>query len=397
MMRIASLLLAAIIAFTVTVATGLAQQGSGVLTPGQSQSTAPRAFLPPAAAKPNAAPAAEQGVTGRLYAWVTSLQGEYNQRLARAVRELRTGNPLLATLAIAGLSFMYGVLHAVGPGHGKAVISSYVLANERTVRRGIALSFLAAVFQAIAALVLVFVLVGVLNATGVTRKATEAWLETVSWGLVAAIGAWLFISQVRKLWPRKVAGHTHELHDHAHGHSHTGNAATDSAACCGHDHHDAHDGKRPEGGHADGHRHLAHDHSAHAHDHADCCGHAHMPDPRQLEGKWSWRKALPIALAIGIRPCTGAIAVLVFAISQGLLWAGVFATFAMALGTAITVSALAVIAVGSRDLAAWFGGEDSGWGRRVRVAAALCGSLAVMVLGAMLFIGSLSPNSASIF
>ncbi len=122
-----------------------------------------------------------------------------------------------------------------------------------------------------------------------------------------------------------------------------------------------------------------------------------MPDPKQLEGPWSWKKALPLALAIGIRPCTGAIAVLIFAISQGLVWAGVFATFAMALGTAITVSALAVIAVGSRDLAAWFGGGDSGWGGYVRAAAGVCGSLAVMVLGLLLFIGSLTPNSSNLF
>ena len=63
-----------------------------------------------------------------------------------------------------------------------------------------------------------------------------------------------------------------------------------------------------------------------------------------------------LAAAVGIRPCTGAILVLVFAIGQGLAWAGVFATFAMALGTAITVSALAAIAIGSRELAARFGG-----------------------------------------
>ena len=120
-----------------------------------------------------------------------------------------------------------------------------------------------------------------------------------------------------------------------------------------------------------------------------------MPDPRQLEGDWSWSKALGLALAVGIRPCTGAIFVLGFALSQGLLWAGVFATFAMAFGTAITVSALAALAVGSRELATRFGGAgNSRWAGGVRTVAGLGGSLAVLVFGLMLFVGSLGPQGA---
>ena len=117
-----------------------------------------------------------------------------------------------------------------------------------------------------------------------------------------------------------------------------------------------------------------------------------MPDPRQLEGEWSWRKALPIALAVGVRPCTGAILVLVFAIGQGLMWAGVFATFAMALGTAITVSALAALAVGSRELAMRLGNRHIG-SERVRIAAGIGGSAAVMLLGALFFVGSLNGGA----
>jgi ABC-type nickel/cobalt efflux system permease component RcnA len=117
-----------------------------------------------------------------------------------------------------------------------------------------------------------------------------------------------------------------------------------------------------------------------------------MPNPKQLEGEWSWRKALPIALAVGVRPCTGAILVLVFAIGQGLLWAGVFATFAMAIGTAITVSALAALAVGSRELAVRLGNGSIGT-ERVRAAAGIGGSALVMVLGALFFFGSLNSGA----
>jgi nickel/cobalt transporter (NicO) family protein len=329
--------------------------------PALTQTSAPpapaKSFLPTPAQR--AAPAAEPaGPLQRAYIWLTAWQAEINKQLASAVRDIRTGNPLLATLVLAGLSFAYGVLHAAGPGHGKAVISSYVLANERTVRRGIALSFLAALIQGLSALVVVAILVLVLKATGLTMKATEAWLETASWALVAAVGAWLLWGQVRRLQHKPAIAHAHTTHDHAH-HGH------------GHHHH--------------------HDHHAHDHDGA-CCDHAHMPDPKQLEGEWSWRKALPIALAVGVRPCTGAILVLVFAIGQGLLWAGVFATFAMAIGTAITVSALAALAVGSRELAARIGNRSVG-SERVRIAAGIGGSALVMLLGAVFFYGSLNGGT----
>jgi len=116
-----------------------------------------------------------------------------------------------------------------------------------------------------------------------------------------------------------------------------------------------------------------------------------MPTPDQLGGTWSWTKALAVAFSVGIRPCTGAIIVLVFAISQGLMWAGVFATFAMALGTAITVSALAAFAVGSRELATRMAGEGSRWGWRIERAAGLGGAVLVTALGAIFFLGSLQP------
>ena len=314
-----------------------------------------------------------QPAAGGFYAWVMARQGEYNQRLAQTIREIRT-EPFVATLLLAALSFAYGILHAAGPGHGKAVISSYVLADHQTVRRGIALSFLASLFQALSAILLFAILIFVFQATGVTRKASEAWLETISWGLVVLLGAGMLYGQVRRFLGAGGHGHGH-AHDHGHSdHSH------------GHSRHE----------HGSDH---SHDHEhAHGHSHAgDSCGHAHahMPDPKQLAGDWSWSKALSLALAVGIRPCTGAIFVLGFALSQGLLWAGVLATFAMALGTAITVSALAVLAVGSREFAARFGGAGNArWAGHVRTFAGIGGSLAVLVFGLILLIGSLGPQGA---
>ena len=118
-----------------------------------------------------------------------------------------------------------------------------------------------------------------------------------------------------------------------------------------------------------------------------------MPDPSQLEGKLSWRKALAIAFSVGIRPCTGAILIMIFAMSQGLLIAGIFATFAMALGTAITVSTLAALAVGSRELATRLAGGESRFADAVSTGAGLLGSTLVFLMGASFFVASLSGST----
>ena len=328
---------------------------------------------------------ASRGFLSDSYAWMLAQQERINRELAGAVRAIKSADPMRATLLLAFLSFLYGVLHAAGPGHGKAVISSYVLANEQTVRRGIMLSFLAALFQALSAIVIVGVLAILLKATSITIRATEAWIETLSWGLVAVIGAWLLWRQIKAIHTaRALSAPAHEPahgahHRHAHGHHVHGPGCTHDHDH-GHDHHHHHEAPA---------RHV----DADVHDHADCCGHAHIPAPSELQGPWSWRRALAIALAVGIRPCTGAILIMIFALSQGLLWAGVFATFAMALGTAITISALAALAVGSRELAARLGGAGSGWVTGVNRAAGLLGAALVFALGSIFFLGSLSANS----
>ena len=332
--------------------------------PALAQTSAPpapaKSFLPTPAQR--AAPAAEPaGPLQRAYIWLTAWQAEINRQLASAVRDIRTGNPLLATLVLAGLSFAYGVLHAAGPGHGKAVISSYVLANERTVRRGIALSFLAALIQGLSALVVVAILVLVLKATGLTMKATEAWLETASWALVAAVGAWLLWGSCAACRHKPATAHAHTTHDHAHhAHGH-------------HGHHRSPRARRttapaaitrtcpiPSSSKANGpgaRRCRSRSRSA--------CGPAPAPS-------WCWSS--PSA-----RACCGP---------------ACFATFAMALGTAITVSALAARpwARASWRCASAIG---SGGSERVRVAAGIGGSALVMLLGVVFFFGSLNGGTGS--
>ena len=116
-----------------------------------------------------------------------------------------------------------------------------------------------------------------------------------------------------------------------------------------------------------------------------------MVDAKAVAGPLSWRKALAVVLSVGIRPCTGAILVLVFALTQGLFWAGVAATFAMAFGTAITVAVLASLALGSRELALRLGGGSSAWADAVWTACAIGGSALIFLLGATLFVASHGP------
>ncbi|MGV1013495.1 MAG: nickel/cobalt transporter [Methyloceanibacter sp.] len=309
-----------------------------------AEQSAPPAFTPRSAPSP----AQAQGPFGGLMNWVMQTQQRLHRELAASVKRLKDGNTLAAALALAGLSFIYGILHAVGPGHGKAIISSYVIANEETVRRGVMVSFMAAGLQAVTAVVLVSVLLIAFNATGMQLNAWANHLESASYALIALVGLYLLVTQSLRLMRRRQSTPNPDAHHHDHHH---------------HDH-----------GH---------------HEHGETCG--HVVDARQVAGPFSWRKVMAVVFSVGIRPCTGAILVLVFALAQGLFWAGVAATFAMALGTAITVAVLATLALGSRELALKLGGGNSGWTEAVWTLCAMGGALVIFLMGTLLFFASLGP------
>ena len=332
----------------------------------------PSAFAP----RPVAAPFQSTGPLGRLFAWVLDKQQGLQRMLATSVKGLKTDNPMAGAVTLAGLSFLYGILHAVGPGHGKTIISSYVVANEETVRRGVIISFIAAGLQALTAVALVSLLLFGLNASGLQVNAWSNQLESVSYAMIALVGLYLLATQLLRLWrswrgmPAAHAAeaqlaHRHDAHHH-HDHAH-------------HDHHHDHD-------HAHDH---AHDHGHHHHAPGEACD--HIVDARQLAGPFSWRKVMAVVFSVGIRPCTGAILVLVFAVTQGVFWAGVAATFTMALGTAITVAALATFALGSRELALKLGGTNSAWANAVWTTCTIGGAVVIFLFGLLLFLASLGP------
>jgi len=326
---------------------------------------------PSAFARPAAAPFQASGPLGRVFAWVLDKQQSLQRTLAMSVKSLKT-DPLRGAITLALLSFVYGVLHAVGPGHGKTIISSYVVANEETVRRGVIISFIAAGLQALTAVVLVGVLLIALGATGLQVNAWSNQLESISYAMIALVGLYLLLSQAKSIWRRwqEDAPVTviEARDDNGHGDHH---------------HHAQQD-----------HHHHGHDEHHHHHNHHHAPGEAcdHMVDARQLAGSISWRKMMAVVFSVGIRPCTGAILVLVFALTQGLFWAGVAATFAMALGTAITVAVLATLALGSRELALRLGGTNSTWASMVWTTCAIGGAIIILLFGVLMFMASLGPT-----
>ena len=142
--------------------------------------------------------------------------------------------------------------------------------------------------------------------------------------------------------------------------------------------------------------HDHHEHQHHDHVHDEHCGHAHVAEAKQVRGQWSLTKAFSLAFAVGIRPCTGAILVLILANALGIYWAGVTSTLVMAIGTFLTVSVIAAIAVYSKKLAMQLAARDDKWLSRLAFTLRLGGGLAIAGLGGLLFLGSLGSTTGMI-
>jgi ABC-type nickel/cobalt efflux system permease component RcnA len=263
------------------------------------------------------------GLGGLLLAWQSSFYRDLNAAL-KAI-----GQSPAALWSLLALAFGYGVFHAAGPGHGKAVISAYIVADGRSLKRGLGLSIAAAILQALVAIALVATLTLMLKATAATMNATTRLIEQGSFALVALVG--LFV-----LWRKAGAL-------------------------------------------------LALGSSTPAHDPA--CDHVHMPGPEELSRLRDWREMAGVVFAAGLRPCAGALIILVFAASQGLFWAGVAATFAMAAGTALTTGGLAALAVFFKFSALKLAGGGSLRGARIVAWLEMLAAAFVAVLGAALFYG----------
>ncbi|MCA0248591.1 MAG: hypothetical protein LCH93_18410 [Proteobacteria bacterium] len=267
-------------------------------------------------------------------------QRRIQQVLSGSLRDIKSGTGSFALWTLATVCFGYGVVHTLGPGHGKAVVVAYFLDSSRPRAwiEGIFAGGWIAFTHTLAALLLAGALklsstVGLLGALREVRN-----VETVSYALILLIGIW-------RLW----AGITGRLHEHAHG-----------------DHDHGH-------GHDHGHHHH-HDHGGHGHDHHH---HGHEAPQRTVAG---WL----LLTAAGIAPCAGALVVILLSIALDVLWAGVVGVIAIALGMAITLAGIGMASMVAHRLII-AEGRSQEIGRFTAIAA----SLIVIATAGTLLLGSL--------
>ncbi|MGK9173305.1 nickel/cobalt transporter [Yokenella regensburgei] len=237
-------------------------------------------------------------------------QREFNQQLSSLLQGV-ADNPTRAGSSLLLVSFLYGVLHALGPGHGKVVITTWLATHPSKLKSSMGLTLASSLLQGLVAVLLVVVVLQVLALPARQLPLGSFWLEKGSYALVGVLGLLLCWRALKKLHGilRKPTFKTFTPH-HVH--------------------------------------------------HEQCgCGHQHLPTPQQLQQGDDWRARLVIVLSMGMRPCSGAIMVLLFSKVVGVFGWGVASAMAMAAGTALTISSLALLVHSFRTLAVKLSGSKT--------------------------------------
>ncbi|MAZ01633.1 MAG: high frequency lysogenization protein HflD [Sneathiella sp.] len=277
---------------------------------------------------------AESSLWATSISWILTQQRIFHGELVTAFKALTDGGGMAAAWSLVFGSFLYGIFHAAGPGHGKAVLTTYLLTHPHRVSRGVGIAAAAALCQGLVAIVLVYGLIYLAGWIPRETGSAVAWSERISYILVAAIGGLLILRTARRILNRYFP-------------------------------------TKPQAG----------THSHHHHEDGECYGHAHMPSGDQLEQIRDLRSAISVVLAIGLRPCTGAILVLVLAKALTLPIAGVGAVLAMSAGTGIAVALLAFLAVTARRKAVAFTADRSPFWHIAANTAALAGGGLLVAIG----------------
>ena len=286
----------------------------------------------------------EIGPLDRATIWVYQQQRKFHRELTTHLRKLSKDGDWHVALALIGASFLYGLLHAAGPGHGKAVMTGYLVTHRETVRRGVQLAVAAAFCQG---LVAVFIVYGLISLAGWLPRETQTaviWSERMSFALVSLVGAFLLYRGLMGLWKR-----------------------LRPATSCDH-------------------------HHEHSHIHDETCGHVHMPSSDAVANATDWKTMVGVVLSIGIRPCTGAIIILVFAKAVALSWIGIAAVIAMSAGTALAIATLAATAVGIRNVVMNFPMTPTRYLGHAADVAAMLGGVAILLIGLSLLSTAFGPS-----
>jgi nickel/cobalt transporter (NicO) family protein len=272
--------------------------------------------------------------------WMRTKQQNFYGRVANSIRQMKSSSASTAA----------------GPGHGKVVVTGWLLATENELKRGLVIAFLSALFQALTAIIAVSLILLFVNGAAAMAKNVAGYLESVSYLMIACMGAYLVWSGWKSFMPKP---------------------ASLSAAAVG----PFELVSRADSG-------FTLDHI-----HDENCGHAHAPTAAEMKGDWSWTRAFAMAFAVGLRPCSGAILVLVASYTLGLFWAGVVSTLAMGLGVFITIGTIATLAVYAKSTALRLVSTDNRWaGLAVRWGKMTIGIL-IVALGVLMFTASLGSNN----
>ncbi|MDA8480162.1 nickel/cobalt transporter [Citrobacter sp. Awk 4] len=268
-------------------------------------------------------------------------QREVNQQISVLLKAV-AANPTQAGGSLLLFSFTYGVLHALGPGHGKVVITTWLATHPSKLKSSIGLTLASSLLQGLVAIGLVVVVLTVLQLPARQLHMSSFWLEKGSYALVGVLGillCWRALKKLRMLLrrPKFTAFTPHHVH------------------------------------------------------HENCgCGHQHLPNPEQLQRGDDWRARLMIILSMGMRPCSGAIMVLLFSKVIGVFSWGMASALAMAAGTSLTITSLALLVHSFRTLAIRLSGNRTPvlWRQVGGVTLALAGGAVLIITAVVMWVSA---------
>lgn len=271
-----------------------------------------------------------------------------NQQLSQLLIQVKA-EPMRAGLGLMLFSLLYGILHAAGPGHGKVIITAYLATHPSRLKSSLRLTFAAALMQGMVAVALVTLVLVVLQLSSRQLHQGSFWLEKGSFVIMILLGFWLCLRALKRLWTivrglRALPLTIHRL--------------------------------RPL--------------TTHVHDEHCGCGHRHLPSEAELQASGDWRTRLAVVVAMGLRPCSGAILVLLFSKVIGVYLWGVASALLMALGTSVTISLLALLVHGARRLAVRLGSRETPpvWRSVAWASLALAGGMIVLSAGVLFYVSA---------
>ncbi|GAB2797615.1 nickel/cobalt transporter [Halomonas shantousis] len=308
-----------------------------------------------------------QSLMAQTHDWQRSLQ----RGLTLSTMALSRQPTLDNSLQLMVLSLGYGIFHALGPGHGKAVISAYLLSHPTALRRGLLLTVAAALLQGMVAILLVGGLVWGMGLLTRDAMAQTGYLERLSFLVLAGLGGWLTLRALNRIRrslnriPRQAVATEASTPFAFTPMAFDASASRQAMSTLS---------PPPTAGLVGARTDTA----------CDCCGGQHHIAPGT-----DTRESLGAVLAIGLRPCSGAVMVLGVASLLGYWWAGVLAVLAMSVGTAITTSCLAIFAVFARQRAMHLMSRNTPhWRQLAAHGLALCGGVLILALGIGMLIGT---------